>query len=850
MQKMGKYFVCLLGTVLMFTPRARADITLTNDSPTLFENAVSATISAGGGTIIVTTPIVITNDEAVGPFDGESKVTVSGGNTSSIFIVESGSLALANMTLVNGSGTTGGAIFVNTNGSVVLTSCTFSNNHVRGDDGEPGEPLDERNNVIVGKNGGRGTAGSPAYGGAIFSYGDVELFECTFITNSATGGTGGDGADGENAGTRGGKGGSGGIGGSAGGGAVFNFGTLVVSNCTFSGNVAEGGSGGAGGLGGEANIPGATGFSGAAGIAGGGGLYTADLNRALILNATFDHNTAHGGDGSKGGRSVGGVGQNGPRGGDALGGGIDNVGPTFIQNSTFFQNNALGGGGGDGGDSGARGGNGGAGGSAIGGGIYNASKLAVVNCTFSKGNALGGTNGAPGSGAVIGKNGKRGTSFGGNIANVAKKKAGGFQLFNSIIASALSGNGAYGTISNGGYNISADKSIKFKKNSHSLMNTNPFVGDLADNGGPTETIALTTNSVAVDFVPAALAPPFDQRGSDFPRPVGSDSDAGAYELDVNRVTILMQPQGTNVIIGSNATFTVTAGGTGPLFYQWYFKGEQILDATTNFLSITNAQLTNAGSYQVVVSNNFNTATSHVAVLSVFNFTNSPPVITQQPTNRQEVLVGTPVTISVTATSTVPIFYQWYFEDAALNDFVLTGATNNVLLIPEAHTTNFGTYQVVITNVIGAVTSSVSKLVVTNTPGDINPGAFLRLKRALPLQEVLYLPREPRSATVSAAGLGGVSSPEGNREGTVRELTGEARTTPEAEALSGEFNGVVPVNAAWSSCPLPGLAAIDAARPCSFSTTAPLQHKILPCRSHLFPARVERREGNRNNSRWC
>ena len=732
---MGKYFVCLLGMVLMFASRVRADITLTNGSPDLFAAAVSDTINAGGGTIIVTTPIVIgSTNGGLEPLDGESLVTVSGGNTNSIFIVESGSLELANMTLANGSGTMGGAMFIDTNGTATLTGCTFFNNHVHGADGVSATPLNDRSNaVVIGRDGGRGTAGSPAYGGAIFSYGDLSLFDCKFITNSASGGTGGDGADGESAGTKGGKGGSGGAGASAAGGGVFNFGTLVVSNCTFSGNLAQGGSGGIGGAGGSANISGATGFSGAAGIAGGGGLYTADLNTTLIANSTFDHNTAHGGDSSKGGRSAGGIGQNGPRGGDALGGGIDITGPAFVVNSTFFQNNALGGSGGDGGDSGARGGNGGAGGSAIGGDLYNASFSIVVNCTFSKGNALGGTNGAPGSGAVAGKNGKRGSNFGGSLANVAKKKKGSVQLFNSIIAAALSGGGGYGTISNGGFNISADKSIKFQKGAKSfgsLMNTNPLVGDLGDNGGPTQTIPLQTNSPAIDKITnnLALTPVIDQRG--FHRPIGTYSDIGAYELDVNRATIITPPQSTNVFVGSNATFTVTAGGTGPFFYQWFFNNAPISGATTNFLTITNAQTNNAGPYRVVVTNSFNAATSSVATLGVFVFSNSPPLITQQPTNSQTVLAGTTVSIGLTAVGTEPLSYRWFFQPLGAPATNITGLNTNAFTIVNAQTNFSGIYFAIITNNFGSVTSAISTLAVTNPPViNINPNSLSRIKGA-------------------------------------------------------------------------------------------------------------------------
>jgi Immunoglobulin I-set domain len=489
-------------------------------------------------------------------------------------------------------------------------------------------------------------------------------------------------------------------------------------------------------LGGSAIIGGVNGFAGATGTASGGGLFTAAPDdSSLILNSTFNNNTAQGGDGSEGGTHGSGAGQAGPRGGDALGGGIENSGSLLITNSTFYENTASGGNGGDGGVGGVKGGNGGGGGSAIGGGIYNAGDITVADCTFSKGSASGGTAGSPGSGASGGKNGKKGSSFGGNIANVAKKKHGAFNLVNSIVATALSGNAGYGTIVDGGFNISADKSIKFKKKSNSLMNTNALFGggDIADNGGPTETIALTTNSPAVDQIPFDLAPLIDQRG--FSREIGTGADIGAYELDPNRATILVQPVSTNVIVGSNAIFSVTAGGAGPLFYQWFFNGMALSNAMDPSLTITNVQPADAGNYQVVVTNSFNAATSRVATLTTQIVSNTAPVITVQPVDRQDVVVGTTVTISITVTSSTPVSFQWFFEDSAtLNTFIVSAATNNILTITNAQTTNSGLYQVIATNIAGAVTSSVSRLVVTNDTGgtDTNgsggppvPGAFLR-----------------------------------------------------------------------------------------------------------------------------
>src|SRR6185312_9262572 len=125
---------------------------------------------------------------------------------------------------------------------------------------------------------------------------------------------------------------------------------------------------------------------------------------------------------------------------------------------------------------------------------------------------------------------------------------------------------------------------------------------------------------------------------------------------------LVQPADVNAIVGSNATFSVTAGGTGPLFYQWFFNGSAISNAIGTVLTITNVQPADAGPYFVVVTNSFNATTSRVAVLTTTVITNGAPIITVQPVARQDVLAGTTVSISVTVTSTTPVSYQWFFED--------------------------------------------------------------------------------------------------------------------------------------------------------------------------------------------
>ncbi len=78
----------------------------------------------------------------------------------------------------------------------------------------------------------------------------------------------------------------------------------------------------------------------------------------------------------------------------------------------------------------------------------------------------------------------------------------------------------------------------------------------------------------------------------------------------------------------------------------------------------------------------------------------PPTITAQPTNQAAVL-GSPISfaVSVSPLSTVPLSYQWRFDGTPIDD-----ATNAAYSITGVQLTNAGSYDVVITNVYGAVTS--------------------------------------------------------------------------------------------------------------------------------------------------
>jgi subtilase family serine protease len=76
------------------------------------------------------------------------------------------------------------------------------------------------------------------------------------------------------------------------------------------------------------------------------------------------------------------------------------------------------------------------------------------------------------------------------------------------------------------------------------------------------------------------------------------------------------PSNQVTTVGGSADFTVTAGGSGTLVYQWLFNSASLSGATNSSLAFTNVQSSNAGPYYVIVTNLYGAATSSVATLSV------------------------------------------------------------------------------------------------------------------------------------------------------------------------------------------------------------------------------------------
>lgn len=121
------------------------------------------------------------------------------------------------------------------------------------------------------------------------------------------------------------------------------------------------------------------------------------------------------------------------------------------------------------------------------------------------------------------------TANGGGLFN----NGGSLRIAQSIVADNTGGDCApAGPIFDMGYNLSSDASCGFTAAKHSLVNTNPLLdpAGLANNGGPTQTIALLTGSPAIDKIPAAVClVRTDQRGFRRPDKHEPACDIGAYE---------------------------------------------------------------------------------------------------------------------------------------------------------------------------------------------------------------------------------------------------------------------------------------------------------------------------------
>ncbi len=306
-----------------------------------------------------------------------------------------------------------------------------------------------------------------SYGGGIDSFGTLIITNSTFSSNTAV---------------------------VSGGGVMVSGGSLTVSNSIFSGNSASYG-GGVRSLGGPMTITKSI-FSGNSAVSYGGGIYN-PVGTLAISESTFSSNTA------------------------GAGGAINNIGTLTLANSTFFGNSAV-----------------------TGGAIYNGLVFGTNILTSTIANSTFSANSA--------------TIIGGGVANDAR-----LILSNTIIANSISGgdcdNGGF--ISNSVNNLIED--LIFACDLTNGVNGNIIGSDpnLGPGTGSPVYLPLNDGSLAINTgndAQCAAAPVNNTSQNGLSRPQGAHCDIGSYEADVTPPTVLSIVRADlNPTNAASVHFTVT-----------------------------------------------------------------------------------------------------------------------------------------------------------------------------------------------------------------------------------------------------------------------------------------------------
>jgi hypothetical protein len=167
------------------------------------------------------------------------------------------------------------------------------------------------------------------------------------------------------------------------------------------------------------------------------------------------------------------------------------------------------------------------------------------------------------------------------------------------------------------------------------------------------------------------------------------------------------PAAVTAALGTVVTLSAAASGDGPIDYRWQRNGVDVAGARSATLYLPSLQPDQLGSYSVIVSNaGGSVASTPVAV----NF--PPPVITTAPASGS-VVANDRTRLTVLATGTGTLSYQWYRGSSGDQTNPIAGATASAYVTPALTAPTF--YWVRVSDAYGnAVNSSAAAIAVSAT----------------------------------------------------------------------------------------------------------------------------------------
>jgi len=541
------------------------------------------------------------------------------------------------------------------------------------------------------------SGGLSTNGGAIYNDagGTLIISNCVFTGNTATNFAGADGTPGAIQGNN--NGGSGANGLSASGGAVFSRGTLEVFYSDFNNNTVAAGNGGNGGNGVQDGgfFGGNAGSGGSGGSAQGGAIVCAGPANILCATDFTGNHCAAGSGGSSGTPAAGAFSGNpgsGGIGGSSAGGAVLASGPVLITNCLFTGNTVAGG------DT-SRFDQ--AGGSAAGGGLYLASSTnLILNTTFYFNSCQGGAGGGNSS-LVFQPAGNGGAAVGGGLASAAALTI----LTNCTLATNILTGGAAGVSTTSESNGLAGVTLGFElaRVAGSLK-----MADSILFGG---TNATATNSSALNYTTYIT--------NTQPNDYGGFTDLG-FNFSSDTTVALHAAQGSiedgflgdyplvdTVLSTPGSTQVGLLGGSA---------GQTLAVLTTDFQVIPGIPGITFPAYdQVFQPRSTPTTIGAYEYNPLISTSGSPPVISLQPSG-VTANVGDTVVLAADASSTnaEPLGFQWQLDGTNLADGGnVSGSWTSNLTLTKVALANGGSYCLLVgsSTLTGVSTSAVAVLTV-------------------------------------------------------------------------------------------------------------------------------------------